>query len=311
VDARSGDSGTDARVAVVIVTYNSADVLRDCLASLADQSVDLVDVVVVDNASSDKTVAIAAESTAPPVRVIDMGRNAGYAAAINAGIAVLDISELDAVLVLNPDCRLASGALRILARALRPPGRGIAVPLLVNPDGSLQPSIRRSPTVARALAEALLGGIAGRLRGVGELVTDPRIHSRPGRVAWATGAALLISAAAIVQTGPLDESYLLYSEETEYLLRAADGGWITWFEPAAVIEHIAGNGQATNPVLASLAVVNRVKLFRSRHNRVHAAAFFAAVTIGEGIRALAGRRTSRASFVALVRPSRRVRELAT
>ncbi len=306
----SGDSAASARVAAVVVTYNSADVLGDCLASFGDQKVDLTDIVVVDNASTDKTLAIAADATGLPVRVVDMGRNAGYAAAVNAGIAVLDVSTLDAVLVLNPDCRLTPGSLAILAQALASPGRGIAVPLLVNPDGSLQPSLRRTPTVTRALAEALLGGAAGRLGGVGELVTDPQSHARPGPVAWATGAAMLMSTAAIAETGPWDESYLLYSEETEYSLRAADCGWITWFEPAAVVEHIGGE-QATNPTLAKLAVVNKVKLFRSRHNRVHAAGYFAAVALGEGLRAVAGRRTSRASFVALVRPSRRVRELTT
>jgi GT2 family glycosyltransferase len=306
----TGDSAASARVAAVVVTYNSADVLRDCLASLGDQSPVPTDIVVVDNASRDKTTAIAADATGLPVRVIEMGRNAGYAAAVNAGVAALDLSTLDAVLVLNPDCRLMPESLSVMVQALAPSGRGIVVPLLVNPDGSLQPSLRRTPTVTRALAEAFLGGVAGRLGWVGELVTDPQSHARPGPVAWATGAAMLMSTVAIAETGRWDESYLLYSEETEYSLRAADRGWITWFEPAAVVEHIGGE-QATNPMLAKLAVVNKVKLFRSRHNRVHAAAYFAAVATGEGIRALAGRRTSRASFVALVRPSRRVRELTT
>jgi len=144
---------------------------------------------------------------------------------------------------------------------------------------------------------------------MGELVTDPRAYERPGPTAWATGAAMLISAAAISEVGSWDESYLLYSEETEYSLRAADLGWVTWYEPAAVFEHIGGDS-TTSPMLASLLTVNRVTLFRRRHGRLRAAAFYAAVVTGEGIRTLLGRRTARASFVALVRPSRRIRELA-
>ena len=66
----------------------------------------------------------------------------------------------------------------------------------------------------------------------------------------------------------------------------------------------------TNPTLASLCVVNRVVLFRRRHNRLQSAAYFAVVVVGEGIRSAAGRRTSRASSMALLQPSRRVRELA-
>jgi GT2 family glycosyltransferase len=296
---------------VVIVTYNSADVIGDCVASLADQGVTLTDVVVVDNASSDKSLAVAADAEHLPVRTIQTGRNGGYAAAINAGISVLDLSTLDAVLVLNPDCRLAPGCLRVLASALRRPGVGIAVPLMLNPDGSLQPSIRHAPSVGRALAEAALGRLATRLGGpggLGELVTDPRPHARPGPVAWATGAAMLLARQTIEQVGPWDESFLLYSEETDFCLRAADHGLVTWYEPAAVLEHIGGE-QHNSALLSKLAVVNRVTLFRRRHNPLHAAAFYAVVTAGEGIRALLGRKVSRACFAALVRPSRRVTQL--
>src|SRR5690606_42031789 len=99
-----------------------------CLDSLADgaRGVELVDVVVADNASKDDSVAIA-ERAGPPVRVVQVGRNAGYAAAINAGVAALDLDALDGVYVLNPDCRLRPGSLAPLVRCLEEPGRGIAV----------------------------------------------------------------------------------------------------------------------------------------------------------------------------------------
>jgi len=184
------------------------------------------------------------------------------------------------------------------------------VPKLVNPDGSLQPSLRRMPTVGRAFAEALIGGrLAGRVARLGELVTDPREYERPGPAVWATGAALLVATDLIREIGGWDESFLLYSEETEYALRAADHGWTLWYEPAAVVEHIGGES-GVNPTLASLLVVNKVRLFRRRHGRVSSAAYFLAVALGEALRALAGRRTSQAAVAALVRPSRRVRTLA-
>lgn len=295
-------------IAVVVVTYNSASVLKDCLLSLADgcRGVHLAQVLIADNASTDDSATIAESVAGLPVQVVQLGRNAGYAAAINAALRELDSTALDAVLVLNPDTRLLPGAVTVLVNGLRASRHGISVPRLINPDGSLQPSLRRSPTVRRALAEAIIGGNrAGRL---GELITDPEHYRRPGPAVWATGAAMLISTAAISDIGPWDESFLLYGEEVEYALRAADRGWIMWYEPDAVVEHIGGES-GTNPMLSALLTVNRVRLFRKRHGAVAGTVYFVVVTIGEVIRAMAGRPTARANAVALLRPSRRMREL--
>ena len=298
---------TAARVAVVIVTFNSASVLGACLRSLASDGVHLDAVVVADNASRDGSVAVAESMTDLPVRTVQLGRNAGYAAAINAGIAELDIRKLDAVFVMNPDCRLRPDTLLRLGRALRQPGRGIAVPRLVNPDGSLQPSLRRTPTVGRALAEAVLGGtLADRIGSLAEMMISRRGYAQAGPAAWATGAAMLLSADLIRDLGPWDESFLLYSEETEYCLRAADRGWTLWYEPDAVVEHIGGES-GTNPTLYALMVANKVRLFRRRHGMAQAGAFYGAVVLGEALRAMAGRRTSRASLAALLSRSRRGR----
>jgi N-acetylglucosaminyl-diphospho-decaprenol L-rhamnosyltransferase len=296
-----------ARVAAVVVTHNSADVLGDCLRSLADQGETLVEVIVADNVSTDTTREIAESFADLPVRFVDVGRNGGYAAGINAGIVALDLNDLDAVLALNPDCRLRPGSLSVLTSVLNPGERGIAVPKLVNLDGSLQPSLRHTPTVGRALVESLIPGwLAGRLGLLSELNTDPKAYERPGATSWATGAAMLMSVAVLREVGLWDDSYLLYSEETEYSLRAADRGWLTWYEPAAVFEH-AGGESSSNPTLAALLTINRVVLFRRRHARLHSAAYFAAVAVGEGVRAAAGRPTSRASVIALFLPSRRLK----
>jgi N-acetylglucosaminyl-diphospho-decaprenol L-rhamnosyltransferase len=304
--------GEDVSVAVVIVTYNSGAVLEGCLRSLATQTgVDLSAVVVADNASEDNCVAIAEAAADVPVRVVQMGRNAGYAAAINAATATLELRKLDAVLVLNPDCRLRPDTLATLARALREPGRAVAAPKLLNPDGSLQPSLRRTPTVGRALVEAVIGGDrAGRIGSLGELVFDPAAYEKAGPVAWVTGAAMLVSAAAVRELGPWDESFMLYSEETDYCLRATDRGWTLWYEPDAVVEHIGGDS-AVNPVLYALMVANKVILFRRRRGATAGFAYRASVVLGEAIRAAAGRRTSKASLRPLMKLSRRDDLIAT
>ncbi|MEO5873741.1 MAG: glycosyltransferase family 2 protein, partial [Streptosporangiaceae bacterium] len=280
------------------------DVLPGCLDSLAGQGVDLARVVVADNASADDSLRVADSAGALTVAV---GRNAGYAAGFNAGVAALDLDGLDAVCVLNPDCRLRPGALGRLAAALAVPGRGIAAPRLVNPDGSLQPTLRRLPAVHRALAEAVFGG--NRTGRLGELILDEETHARPGPAAWATGAALLVSVQALREAGPWDESFLLYSEETDFILRAADLGWSLWYEPAAIVEHI-GAASGFSPALAALIAVNKVRLFRRRRSLPASIAYYLAVTAGEAVRAAAGRPESRAAVTALVRPSRRLTRLA-
>jgi GT2 family glycosyltransferase len=123
------------------------------------------------------------------------------------------------------------------------------------------------------------------------------------------GATLLMSWTLLAAVGPWDESFLLYSEETEYILRAADQGWSTWYEPAAVVEHRGGEA-ATKPGLAALLTVNRVKLFQRRHGATRGVTYAAGVLLGTAFRAAAGQATARASLAALVFPSRRITSLA-
>jgi N-acetylglucosaminyl-diphospho-decaprenol L-rhamnosyltransferase len=300
------------RVAVVVVTYNSADDLPRCLESLSDggaDGVELTDVVVVDNASHDASTEIAKTFDGLPISVVQLIENAGYSAGLNAGVTALRSRPPDAVMVLNPDCRLRRGSLAILARALQVPGRGTVAPLLLNPDGTLQPTLRRRPTILGVFAESILGGRLANRFGLGELVFSEGPHERPGPVPWACGAALLMAWPLLDQVGPWDETFLLYSEETEYLLRAADHGWTTWYEPAAVIEHKGGES-GTEPSLAALMTVNRVKLFKQRHGAAGGLAYAAGLVLGMTLRAAAGQRTARASLAALLRPSRRITSLA-
>ncbi|MBL0748512.1 glycosyltransferase family 2 protein [Nocardioides baculatus] len=304
-------TGVRPRVAVVVVTYNSADVLESCLASVRHAGaaeVVLTEVVVVDNDSRDETLALADGIADLPVRVVRLGANLGYAAGINAGVAALSAPHPDAVLVLNPDCRLLPGALETLARGLVRPGVGVVAPRLVNLDGSLQPTLRRRPSLTGAVVESLLGGhLADRL-GVGEMVFREAPHRRAARASWVTGAALLVSWRLVEAAGPWDEAFLLYSEETEYLLRAADLGWTTWYEPHAVIEHRGGDYDV-RPDMAALLSVNKVTLFQRRHGVVRGLAYRLALVAGLSIRSLAGVATARPACAALLLPSRRVTSL--
>lgn len=293
-------------VAVVVVTYNSERLLPDLFTSL-DEGLDGATwrLFVVDNASADATVTTA-RRLRPDVTVVETGRNAGYAAGINAGVVAAP--PYRALLVLNPDVRLCPGCVRELLEVLAVPGTGIAVPRLVDGEGQLIHTMRREPSVLRTLGDALIGARrAGLYPRLGEVVTDPRRYCEPAVVDWAEGSTLLVSAEAWRRCGPWDESFFLYSEETDFALRVRDSGLVTRYVPTAGAVHLEG-GSGESPSLWSLLSLNRVRLFRRRHGRISTAAYWAALCLREGSRAILGRVTSRAALRALLSP-RRLREL--
>lgn len=286
-------------VALVIVTFRSARLLPDLFRSLPAAMAGIPDygVVIVDNASGDETLAVARE-LAPDASVIALEVNGGYAAGVNAGIKAA--RARDAVLVLNPDIRLGPGSGAALLQRLHQPGVGIAVPRILGEDGRLQHSLHRSPSVLRAWGEALLGGKrAGRIPLLGETVVDDASYSRPTSAAWACGAAMMVSTACVRAVGDWNEAYFLYSEETDFCLRAGDAGFRTQLEPGAEVVHIGGE-MTSSPRLWAMQAWNRVRLYRSRHGGIATGAFRAGVVVNEALRAARGSGIHRAGLASVL-----------
>jgi len=293
---------TNETIAVVVVTYNSERLLADLVTGL-ETGMDGVSwhLTVADNASADASVATL-RKLAPDATIVEMGRNAGYAAGINAAVAAARPHE--AVLVLNPDVRLTPGCMKVLLDALRIPGTGIAVPHIVDGTGTLIPTLRREPSVLRTLGDAFLGARrAGRYPMFGEVVTDERRYAVESYTDWAEGSTMLISGACWERCAPWDESFFLYSEETDFALRARDAGLRTRFVPAAKAIHLEGDSRQSAGLWA-LLTLNRVRLFRRRHGRMRTSAYWAALLLRESSRALLGKRPSRAATRDLLSPSR-------
>jgi N-acetylglucosaminyl-diphospho-decaprenol L-rhamnosyltransferase len=289
------------RIAICVVTFNSAALIEDMVASLPSGAERVAwTLVVADNASADGTVA-EVRRCAPEAIVVETGGNHGYAAGVNA--AVRAAGDQDAYLILNADVRLAPGCLATLFSSLSPTV-GIAVPRLRDARGDTIWSMRREPTLLRAWADALIGAErAGRVGRLGEIVSDAQLYDTPRPTDWAEGSTQLMSAACSHACGPWDESYFLYSEETEFDLRARDRGYATLYQPAAVATHLEG-GSAGSPRLWSLVVMNRVRLYSRRHGALPSALFWLAAVLREGSRALLGKRTSRAAVRDLLSPRR-------
>jgi GT2 family glycosyltransferase len=284
----------------VVVTFNSAAHVGALLDSLPDASGGMpLDVVVVDNGSTDGTAELVeARGDCRVVREL----NRGYAAGINAGVAV--VPDATQILILNPDARVRAGAIPALVAAMERHGAGVVAPRIVDDDGRLFRSLRRAPTLGRASGLGFTGWPA-----VTEYVTDPGEYGTEHPVDWALGAALLVDARCHRELGGWDESYFLYSEETDFCLRAADAGWVTWYTPTAEVVH-EGGGSGRSPQTHAMQIVNRVRLYGRRHTRPSAAVYYLLTVASELTWLARGNPSCRASLAALVRPSRRPAELA-
>jgi N-acetylglucosaminyl-diphospho-decaprenol L-rhamnosyltransferase len=227
---------------IIIVSYNTRDLLRDCLASLDGGCTGIThETIVVDNASADGSADLVAESF-PRMRLVRGTDNPGFAAANNRG---LELARGRYVVLLNPDTEVRPGALAELVNFMDAhPGAGYCGPRLLNADGSHQASARRFPTLLSAAWNTL-----------GWDKQNPRsrhcadLHLAGGdtatmRAGWLTGACLLVRRAALEQVGPLDAGYFMYFEETDWCHRLARAGWEGWYVPTGEVVHYGGQSSA-------------------------------------------------------------------
>lgn len=267
-------------IAVIVVTFNSAGDIEGFLDSLDALGGADVHVIVADNASTDGTVGLARVHRRAP-DIVETGGNLGYAAAINAALRSADDDSL--LIIANPDVRLETGFLEPVATAAGAPDIGVVAPTLLDGSGECLPSLRRDPKVRYALAEAVLGGYrAARLR-LGELVTDVSAYQKAADVDWASGALLVVTPRCRRAVGLWDDSFFLYSEETDFQLRTRAAGLRVRFVPGAVARH-RGGAMHDDPLLWSTMTTNRVRLFRKHHGRLHATFYGLAVLLNEVLR---------------------------
>jgi GT2 family glycosyltransferase len=275
-----GVEGSVVDCTAIVVAYNSAADLPGLLDSLPRAAAGLsFRVLVVDNDSDDDVAPVLAGRVG--VTLVRSGANLGYAGGINAGRARLGPTRT--IAILNPDLRLAPASLtRLVAAAIR---EGAAVPRFVDEAGATFPSLRREPSIARALGDALLGRRwPGRPGAVSEMVWDRESYQRSGAADWATGAVLVVAAGADATIGDWDERFFLYSEETDYCRRLRAAGWRVQYVPEAQVIH-RGAGSGTGPALTALNEVNRVRYYRKYHGPVRSAVFRAAVMLNQLMRA--------------------------
>jgi GT2 family glycosyltransferase len=208
-------------VSVIIVAYNSASSINDCLKSVAEQQDVNREIMVIDNASSDQSVNVVRTSPAKPI-LIENRENVGFGRACNQGFAA---SKGRNIYLLNPDAQLIGPkALATLCRALSEhKGWGMAGSRVVSAAGEWKRPATTYPD---------------------QLHVGKDFSGLPGTIAWVVGASMMIRREVYSELGGFDPEFFLYSEETDFCLRLRERGYEIGLVEEASVRHIGGASES-------------------------------------------------------------------
>lgn len=232
------------RVSAVVVSFNSRPHLERCLDSVLG---DVDEAIVVDSGSADGSAELVRERF-PSVRVLEV-ENRGFGSAMNAGV---EASDGDYLLLLNADTWAADGAIAALVRCLETDTQiAIAGPRLVNPDGSLQRSVRGFPTPWRLVTEYyFLRWFAPRSRALNAFYGAGFDHRSRRDAEFLVGAVLIARRSAFDEAGGFDRDFFMFNEEVDLCYRLTRSGWRIVFCPEPEFTHVGG--ASTTPVWNSM-----------------------------------------------------------
>lgn len=240
-------SGQDILIDVLLVNYNSTASLRQCLASLAEQNLaGRLRILVRDNASRDRAESVRG---LPGVELSQGNENIGYSRGINS---LACLGQAPYLLLLNPDCILQPDFCALALDYIKAnPQVGGLGPLILDPDGTVQGSARKFPSVLTglfgrsSLLSRLLPGNAATRR---EILTN----AEPGRNSiicdWVSGACLLVRREAFEQVGGMDEDYFLFWEDADLCACLNKYGWQVVYYPRPTVEHQVGGSRRSNMI---------------------------------------------------------------
>ena len=229
-------------LSIIIVNWNGGELLRRCIESVMQYPPTLSwEIILIDNASNDDSLAWVRSSNIPNLRLIENQENLGFGKANNQGFK---LSSAPLLFLLNNDAEVRAGTIDRLITTIQSEEKiGACGPRVLNPDGSLQVSVWRNPASPWAMVMAALR--LHRLlpkRFAGELLLGKYWdHARRREVNLLLGAAILVKREVIAEVGGFDERFHMYGEDLEWCLRIVRSGWKIIFDPAAEVLHHGGH----------------------------------------------------------------------
>lgn len=286
-------------VSIVIVSWNVADLLAKCLDSILASpfALDRLEIIVVDSASSDNTVAMLREKY-PQITLLAQSQNVGFTRGNNIGFRAATGRYL---FMLNPDTEIIGDAISLMVNYLDTHADvGIVGPHTLNTDGSYQSSRRNFPSKSLAFFEStFLQEIAPKA-----MLDTYYLNNYPDNavldVGWMQGSALLLRREIFETLGGLDEDFVMFFEELDWCKRAADAAWrLVYLGTAQIIHH---GGKSTEQSGAKKHIwfqESKIRYYRKHHGAVFAAILWIFLLfnylwqiIVEGTKALIGHKRS-------------------
>ncbi|VAW38232.1 Glycosyl transferase, family 2 [hydrothermal vent metagenome] len=262
------------KLSIVIVSWNTKDLLEACLRSVYGYPLDQpFEVWVVDNHSKDDSVAMV-RAQFPQVELIASEDNLGFAGGNNQAIPHC---QGEYILLLNPDTEVKPEALNALVAFMdSQPDAGAAGSRLLNADGSLQPSCNPMPTLGREFWRMFY---LDKLIPLGVYDMEKWDVAEPREVDVLMGASMLLRKEVLNTVGLLDEGYFMYSEEVDLCFRLQKAGWRLFWVPQSQVVHYWG--QSAKLVLAKMFLQlyrGKLRFFRQHYGRL--TVFFYKIVLG-------------------------------
>lgn len=267
-------------LAIVIVSYNTRDLLRDCLESIMRTPAQCdMRVWVVDNASSDDSVAMV-RAEFPTARLIVSSRNGGFAYGNNLALREILTQPPDYIMLLNSDTIVPPGTLdHLIAYMGTHPDVGACGPKLVLADGTLDLACRRAfptPEVAfyRMTGLARLFPRHPRFARYNMTYLDENLETEVDSV---VGACMLVRGGVVAEVGLLDESYFMYGEDLDWAFRIKQYGWRIMYVPSAMVHHYKRASSSQRPIQAIRWFYDAMRIFHRKHFAATTPALFNAI----------------------------------
>jgi GT2 family glycosyltransferase len=259
-----------------MVSYNTWELTVQAITTLIQNCSFPLEIVVVDNASTDETVETV-QNRFPDVKLVQNQQNVGFGMANNQGF---ELATNDLVLLLNTDAFIKRGCIEKLVETMQSDVKiGVVGPKVLNEDGTLQPSIHPFPGPLRAVLEYWW---LERLFPAGTRLGSYRnwTYAVQSDVPWLIGACMLVRKSVIDETAGFSEEFFMYAEETDWQKRISDSGWRIVFTPAGECVHLGGASGGIADLKVRSEFFRSQDIYLEKHSGALGLVFFRMILIG-------------------------------